>query len=95
MSVPTEGASNFGDGGSSSPAAATELSLQGITDIAVMLLPEKVQVATSFAVNKVLLQGIADALGIGVDVASQWSSTSIVMAQIKQGREIFNCGATP
>ena len=39
------------------------------------------QVATSFAVNKVFLQGVADYLGIGIDVASQWSSTSIVMAQ--------------
>ena len=41
----------------------------------------------SFVVNKVMLQGIADYLGIGIDVASSWSSTSIVLAQIKQRLE--------
>ena len=28
-------------------------------------------------VNQVVLQGIADYLGVGVDLATQWSSTSL------------------
>ena len=40
-------------------------------------------------VNQVVLQGIADYLGVGVDLATQWSSTSIVMAQIKQRLEVI------
>ena len=37
--------------------------------------------------NQVVLQGVADYLGVGVDMATQWSSTSIVLAQIKQRLE--------
>ena len=44
---------------------------------------------TSRVVNQVVLQGIADYLGVGVDLATQWSSTSIVMAQIKQRLEVI------
>ena len=40
-------------------------------------------------VNQVVLQGIADYLGVGVDLATQWSSTSIVLAQIKQRLEVI------
>ena len=36
-----------------------------------------------------VLQGIADYLGVGVDFATQWSSTSIVLAQIKQRLEVI------
>ena len=50
------------------------------------------QVTTSMVVNQVVLQGIADYLGVGVDLATQWSSTSIVLAQIKQRLEVIQGG---
>ena len=46
------------------------------------------QVTTSLMANRGL-QAIADYLGVGVDVVTKWSSTSIVLAQIKQQLEVL------
>ena len=54
-----------------------------------MIKDPEPQVTTSMVVNQVVLQGIADYLGVGVDLATQWSSTSIVLAQIKQRLEVI------
>ena len=48
----------------------------------------KLQMTTSLLANQGL-QAVADYLGVGVDVATQWSSTSIVLAQIKQRLEVL------
>ena len=61
-----------------------QLDLQGVADIGIMMLPEKYQVVTSFVLNEVFLSNIVDCLEIGVGIATEWSTQSIALAQIKK-----------
>ena len=61
-----------------------QLDLQGVADIGIMMLPEKYQVITSFVLNEVFLSNIVDCLEIGVGIATEWSTQSIALAQIKK-----------
>ena len=60
-----------------------KLSLQGVVDIGVMLMPENYQVGASFALNTSFFYLVTEVLGIAVGTAVDWSPTSIVLAQIK------------
>ena len=61
---------------------------QQLYKIMILMKGIELQMTTSLLANQGL-QAVADYLGVGVDVAAQWSSTSIVLAQIKQRLEVL------